>query len=148
MSQIRARARLSVGSDNDEGCSSLWAFRVSQIRARARCTWDAHTTKAAACRGHLECLKYAHEHGCPWHSATTRVAAYNKKLVCLKYIYEHCGDIVTWEDSNLKNNVEEFSEECSVTYGHVGNQNYIKSVKEEWKAGLNRPGTRTKPAIR
>ena len=69
-------------------------------------------------------------------------------MMSLKYIYEYCGNIVIWEDSDLENKFEELSEECSVTYGHVGNQDYIKSIKEEWKAGLNRPGTRTKPAIR
>ena len=102
------------------------------------CPWHPDTTRYAACYGHLECLKYAHENGCPWHPHTTRAAAVNA-LECLKYIYEHCGDIVTWEDSDLENKFEKFSEEC---------QNFIKSIKEEWKAGLNRPGTRTKPAIR
>ena len=99
------------------------------------CPWHRDTTDL----GNLECLKYAHKNGCPWRPNTTYDAAYHGNLERLKYIYEHCGDIVTWEDSDLENKFEEFSEEC---------QNFIKSVKEEWKAGLNRPGSRTKPAIR
>ncbi len=95
------------------------------------CPWDPQTTWAAACYGNLECLKYAHKQGCPWHPATARSATYNGHLECLKYIYEHCGDIATWEDSDLEHKFEKCSEEC---------QNFIKSVKEEWKAKLNIPG--------
>ncbi len=51
---------------------------------------------------------------------------------------------MTWEDYGLENKFEKCSEECSVTYGHVGNQNFIKSVKEEWKAKLNIPGINIK----
>ncbi len=101
--------------------------------------WHPYTTFNAAYNGDLECLKYAHENGCPWHSKTTNSAALNENIECRKYIYEHCGDIVTWEESQLENNFERFSKEC---------QNYINRVEEEWKAGLNRPGTRTKPARR
>jgi hypothetical protein len=55
------------------------------------------------------------------------------------YIYENCGDIVSWEDANLEKGFKHFSEEI---------QDYINSVREDWKCGLNRPGTRTKAAKR
>ena len=103
------------------------------------CEWDSETTYVAAGNGHVECLKYAHENGCPWHPRTTRAAARYGRLECLMYIYEHCGDVATWENANLEEKFDDFSKEI---------QDYINSVREDWKAGLNRRGMRTKAAKR
>ena len=55
------------------------------------------------------------------------------------YIYENCGDVATWENANLEENFETFSKEI---------RDFIDSVREDWKCGLNRPGSRTKAANR
>ena len=103
------------------------------------CEWHPETTWGAASSGNLECLKYAHVNGCEWHPATAFFAAWNGHLECLMYIYEHCGDVATWENANLEKNFEEFPEEI---------QAYINSVREDWEAGLNKPGLRTKSAVK
>ena len=95
------------------------------------CEWHPETTWGAADYGNLECLRYAHDNGCEWHPETTWGAAYNGHLECLMYIYEHCGDIVTWKDANLEYDFERFPKEI---------REYIDSVREDWKHGLNRPG--------
>ena len=99
----------------------------------------ANGIRDAARNGHLECLRYAHENGCGWDPNTTSVAARDGRLECLKYIYEHCGDVVTWEYANLEAKFAEFPK-------HI--QDYIDSVREDWKNGLNRPGLRTKSAVK
>ena len=106
------------------------------------CPWSPCTTYAAAYNGELECLMYAHDSpgaSCEWHPRTTYAAAGNGYLECLKYIYENCGDVATWKNARLKNDFYEFSREI---------QDYINSVRENWKSGLNRPGMRTKTANR
>jgi len=47
--------------------------------------------------------------------------------------------VVTWENADLEENFEEFPEEI---------QDFINSVREDWKRGLNRPGMRIKSAKR
>ena len=91
--------------------------------------WDRDTTWGASENGYLECLRYAHKNGCEWDPNTTWGVAYEGQLACLKYIYEHCGDVATWENSNLEYRFEEFPKEI---------QDYIDSVREDWKHGLNR----------
>jgi len=59
------------------------------------------------------------------------------------YIYEKCGDVTTWENANLEDEpgmiAEEFLNEI---------RDFIDSVREDWKCGLNRSGMRTKSAKR
>ena len=100
--------------------------------------WTQDTTYIAAKNGHLECLRYIHKNSREWHPITTYFAALNGHLECLVYIYENCGDVATW-DTDLEDYFEEFSKEI---------QAYIASVGEDWKAGLNKPGMRTKSAVR
>ena len=76
---------------------------------------------------------------CEWHPRTTYAAARHGELECLMYIYEKCGDVATWENSNLEKDFEDFPKEI---------RDYIDSVRENWKSGLNRPGMRTKSAKR
>jgi len=112
------------------------------------CEWHPKTTYIAAVYGHLECLRYARENGCEWHPETTYAAAKNGHLeclmsiaargghlVCLMYIYEHCGHVATWEDANLE-------DENGVVSGIFSKeiQDYINSVKDDWKRGFNKPG--------
>ena len=47
------------------------------------------------------------------------------------YIYENYGDVATWKDAGLEEKFDEFSEEI---------QDFINSVREDWKSGFNRPG--------
>ena len=115
------------------------------------CPWHPKTTYVAAFNGHLKCLQYAHENGCEWDPNTIRAAALYGHLECLMYIYENCGDVATWENANLDENCgylepqdrlnldEDFSKEI---------QDFIKSVRDDWKCGLNCPGMRTKSAKR
>ena len=100
-----------------------------------RCEWHPKTTWAAAMNGHLECLRYAHENGCEWDPDTTRIAAINGRLECLMYIYENYGDVVTWENANLE-------DETGMISGSFSKEirDFIDSVREDWKYGLNRPG--------
>ena len=107
------------------------------------CAWDPKTTHYAAIGGYLECLQYAHENGCMWHPETTWIAAGYGRLECLKYIYEKCGDVVTWETAKLEDETGVVSEEFPKEI-----RDFIDSVREDWKCGLNRPGTRTKSAKR
>ena len=99
------------------------------------CPWSSETTFSIAYGGYRECLQYAYEHGCPWDQNTTNAAAVRGKIRCLKYIYENCGNVVTWENSGLEKNFDEFPEKI---------QKYIESVREEWKAGRNHPGKNIK----
>ena len=101
------------------------------------CPWVSTAIYWAACNEYFECLKYAHENGCGWDSAATWGAAYNGHLECLMYIYEKCGDVATWKKAKLKKDFYEFSREI---------QNFINSVREDWKHGLNRPGMGLKSA--
>jgi hypothetical protein len=103
------------------------------------CKWHPETTYVAAFNGHLKCLQYAHENGCEWDPNATLVAAENGYLECLTYIYEHCGDVATWENIDLEYNLGGFSNKI---------QDYIDSVREDWKCGLNKPGMMTKSAKR
>ena len=96
------------------------------------------STYYAAENGHLECLKYAHNSlraSCEWHPETTYIAVYNGHLECLKYVYENCGDVVTWKHANLEKDFEYFSWEI---------QEFIESVREDWKHGLNLQGKNIK----
>ena len=70
---------------------------------------------------------------------TTYIAAENGHLECLVYIYKNYGDVATWENANLEKEFEDFPYEI---------QAYINSVRENWKAGLNKPGTRTLSAVK
>jgi hypothetical protein len=104
------------------------------------CPWDVEATYAAARHGQLHCLQYAHENGCLWDNDTTHAAARGGHLNCLQYIYEECGDVVTWEVSNIEHwHMDYISVECI---------DYIESVREDWKAGLNRSSAILKPAKR
>jgi len=118
------------------------------------CAWDGSTTYIAASNGHLECLRYARdssgvscEHptraSCEWHPYTTYGAAMNGQLECLKYIYERCGDIMMWENAELEDEAGVSSEDFSKEV-----RDYIDSVREDWKCGLNKPGMRTKSAVK
>nr|QBK86100.1 MAG: ankyrin repeat protein [Marseillevirus LCMAC101] len=98
------------------------------------CPWDPDTTCAAAANGELKCLRYAHENGCPWHPDTTWVAAQNGELKCLRYIYEKCN--ITWEDAKLKR-ISTYPKKC---------RKFIRSVRDDWKSGLNSVGKNTKSA--
>ena len=94
--------------------------------------WDLNTTYRAAQSGHLECLRYAHDSlgaRCEWHPYTTWDAAEYGSLECLKYIYKHCGDVATWKTSNLEEELERCPKQI---------QDFINSVRENWKLGLNR----------
>jgi len=64
-------------------------------------------------------------------------------LPCLKYIYENCGDVATWEDAKLEDKTGALSENFPKEI-----RDYIDSVRDDWKRGLNRPGLRTKSAKR
>jgi hypothetical protein len=55
------------------------------------------------------------------------------------YIHEKCGDVATWENAKLEKTFEMFPKVI---------RDYIDSVREDWKCGMNCPGTRTKPATR
>jgi len=168
--------QMSVTSCNDEHCrqSTYFAAQYGHLECLKYAHedgygWHPRTTRIAAENGHLECLRYAHENGCEWHPDTTYIAAINghleclryahgslgvscewhpdtafmaalnKRLACLMYIYEHCGDVVTWKNARLEKDFEEFPKEI---------QDYIDSVREDWKCGLNRPGMRTKSVKR
>jgi hypothetical protein len=93
---------------------------------RNGCPWDPLTTFFAASYGNLKCLEYAHRNGCPWHPNTTWGAARYGHIDCLEYIFEYCGDIASWEESDLMNHAYDFPKEC---------KEFIENVKEEWKQG-------------
>lgn len=97
------------------------------------CPWYSYTTRGAATHNQKECLQYAHDNGCYFHPLTTWSAAVHGHVDCLIYIYEKCG--IKWEDTYLEYDLITFPENT---------QNYIKMVMEDWKAGLNQPGMRTK----
>ena len=99
------------------------------------CEWDQRTTYVAAWNGHKDCLEFAVSNGYEFYPRTTYIAAANGHIDCLEYIFEYCGDIVTWENSDLEKDFDNFPQKI---------QKYIQSVKEEWKAGFNRPGNNIK----
>ena len=66
-----------------------------------------------------------------------------KYYECLRYIYEECGDEVDWKDTNFSTLIN-FNE-------HVTTKEcfeYIESIKDDWKAGLNKSGAGIKPVKR
>ena len=87
-------------------------------------TWHPETTCAAAYYGYKECLEICVKYNCPWDPDTTYVAASNGHKECLEYIFENCKDLVSWEDSQLEENMKRFAP-------HV--QEYLMSVQDEWK---------------
>ena len=96
---------------------------------------EPNAARSAAETGELECLRYACENGCPWDPTTTGCVAEYGELECLMYIYENCGDVATWENANLEEDADVFPEEI---------QDFIDSVSDGWKLGLNKPGRNIK----
>ena len=137
--------------DSTIACTDINCWRYTDIAAlkghlgclkyahQNGCKWHRETIASAAVWGNLECLRYVHKNGCKWDSYATWGAARNGHLECLKYVYENCGDVATWETADLEKDFEYFSKEI---------RDYIDSVREEWKCGLNRSGMRTKSAKR
>ena len=92
------------------------------------------STNTAAMVGHMECFVSAIADS-KWEKTTTWTAATYGNLEILMYIYENCRDVATWEDADLEEDFEDFDEDI---------QAYINSVREDWKAGLNKPGCNIK----
>ena len=98
---------------------------------------DLAITYYAARYEYIDCLEYALENDAPFNHFVTRDLALDGNVKCLRYIYEQCGDVHTWKSANLERDFEKFKPEI---------QEYINSIREDWKHGLNRKGSRTKSA--
>jgi len=125
---------------HENGCpmeeATWWAAKSGNIAcleyAHANgCELNKRVLLVAAEYGRVECLKYVLANGCEWNNHAPRFAACSRRLKVLVYIYEHCGDVATWENANLEMRFRDFCPEI---------QDFINNVREDWKAGLNKPG--------
>lgn len=103
---------------------------VLQYLREHGCPWDAHTSHWAAAKNDLVFLRYCHNNNCPLSSRTVLRAARGQNTAAIKYIYEHCGDVVTWEKSNL----EGFESDESI---NENVKEYLRSVADSWRNGEN-----------